>query len=292
MPFRRIISTYLLTVPILVLVAGCGSQNSSNSPDFIDPFDPATATLEEILERTKAAGDEITSYKTRGTVVVETSSDDPDEGGTGELLTEWQSPDRYRVTMKGTDPLTELASGNVILNVGTQSFYNVEWPTNESSWIEMTPRTSPDPSINGAYPTSYLFETGDVELVDSTATADYGSAAFEITIQLPSPKEGQGGNQSEEFISQTINHHLTISTESFLVIEHGLDATLKFEDHGSINRVEYTEEKTVRQELTYNFYDHNEPVSIEIPENYQPWQNPDLVPETAPPHTPTPISGA
>jgi len=109
-PFQREslgIRIFMLTLVIAAtsLVVSC----SSDSPDYDEadqtpfpPLDPASATLEQILERTRIAMGEITSYQTRGTMVI--TGRTPDDGGSGDYFTAWQAPDRFMFRTEGVDP--------------------------------------------------------------------------------------------------------------------------------------------------------------------------------------------
>lgn len=45
---------------------------------------------------------------------------------------------------------------------------------------------------------------------------------------------------------------------------------IEFEDRNTINGFQFTEPKRIDQQLTYEFYDYNQPRTIKPPENYKP----------------------
>ena len=99
----------LVAIAILLTVAitSCGTDESTGNSvgsgsvsgvGSTPPLDPATATLDEILERSRIAMGDVTSYKIRGAVVTEISigSDFVISQRTDEFRV-WQSPDRLHI---------------------------------------------------------------------------------------------------------------------------------------------------------------------------------------------------
>lgn len=143
----------LSAIFVLAAVASsCSDQNEPTSTLF-PLLDPSTATLEEILSRTRTAMDEITSYKTRGTVRVEGMNED--DGGSGEYFTAWQAPDRFMFRTEGRDRDSVELQVMEFRTIGTRSF--VGNPGEE--WQEMQPRPEGDeqPARSSQDPRSRLY---------------------------------------------------------------------------------------------------------------------------------------
>ena len=131
---RKPIATPLTATSTLIFAVAftaCGTaEPASQSPSAaFKPLDPPAATLDQILERTRAAMSKVTSYRTRGTV----DSNLPQTGPSlsNEFFTEWQYPDRRR---NQAGPLQgEGESGFVTeyLSVGVQSFARLNGSTCE-----------------------------------------------------------------------------------------------------------------------------------------------------------------
>jgi hypothetical protein len=283
--------TALIALIAIALIAACGTDDTTNtSAQPSAPYNSATTTLEEILERTRSALNEVTSYQSRGTMIVKSSSDDPSEGGTGEISTAWQSPDRHRMTMEGVDYDSGDPVGNEILTIGNQQFFNLNWPTDETEWHEMAPIDTSVRVHPAEKPLLYLLDNTDIELLSPDKILEDGSRAIELKInQAPTSPETFG----PELIDQAVYHIVLIDPTTFLFIHQTTVAVIEFEDRGSKNGVQYTELKRIDQQFTYEFFDYNVPLTIEAPNNYQPWQGPrpgvDPTP-TQPAHTPTPFS--
>lgn len=293
---RRVLTAVVFL--FVINVVACSSNTSSGSqsidgpppgtlqPDYTTSTIVPSLSLVQILERTREAMREVTSYKTRGRIKVESSSDNPDDGGTGDLFTAWQSPDRFQTIMESTDSDDGVFDRNVILQVGNLRFFG----DGSNEWQEMMPLTDSEGTNPGSNPLLTLLDLENIELTSVDYALDNGSNAYRLEIdQLPPARDIPDGQPPSPIKNEPIHHMLLIDQETFRLVHQTTNYILEFETTKSFNRVRSTEFITITQELTYEFYDYNEHVVIEIPSDYKEWVAPAATAKNDPPD-PTPTA--
>ena len=231
------------------------------------PLDPATATLDQILERTRAAMGEVTSYRSRGTVLVETSNEDPDYGGRGEIFTAWQSPDRYRMITESSDPDSGELIRVEILKIGKRNYFR----GGESDWIEMDPQLESEGRSLSSDPLLYLLDFEDIELESADEILEDGSRAYRLDIDEHRVTPGsQEGEPRGAIIDMQLRHVLLIDRATYRYVSLTTSGSIKSESYSTINGVRSLEILQVNSVYTFEYYDYNEPVVIEPPTDSNP----------------------
>lgn len=271
----------LISVVFVIAAAACGTDEPASqlSSTAIKPLDPATATLDQILERTRAAMSEITSYKTRG--VVDSNLAHTDPSPSNEFFTEWQYPDRHRNQMGPLKGEGESGFVTELLSVGDRYFARL----NDSDWQEQQPRANnEDADRSYGFPLIDL-DSSDVKLISTDEFTDDGVPVFRLEFrgypaaQTTDSEELLAIEQSRSrvrvtlLIDQKTFRYETVIIESLGENESNVDTTANATLGGST--------------ITYDFYGYNEPLDIELPtENVRLLEsNPLATPDVE--HTPT-----
>jgi len=251
------------------------TQSNAAQPTS-QPHDPTTATLEQITEKTRTAMNEITSYQTSGPLIIETTSSNPDDGGTGEIFTTWKFPGRYRMVMEDSDPDTGNSQGTEILTIevltiGDRNLF--VYP--DSEWQEMAP-IGPPSTLPGRMPLlNLLDDLNDITLISTSDTLTDGSNAYRLEIDDFWASSNDDDPQGVGAIKNRQSHYaLVIDQQTFRFVSLVTINTHEIEAHGTLNGVANSEIVKVTQTSTYNFYNYNQPVEIEVPNEYKPWVDP------------------
>ena len=224
---------------------------------------------------------EVTSYRTRGTVDFNLPQTDPSLSN--EFFTEWQYPDRHR---NRSGPLKgEGESGFVTekLSVGVQSFARL----NGSKWQEQPPRPN-----NEEADRSYGFHLIDldarnVELISTDGVTDDGVRVYRLEFRgypVAPTSDSEELLAIEQFRSQT-RVTLLINQETFRYVTAIIESQI--ENGPNIDTTEIA--ILSGSVITYNFYDYNEPVDIELPTENVGLREDNPLATPGVPHTPTAI---
>lgn len=266
----------LFSIGVLAIVSACETDSAGTTTPAGDYLDPSTATLEEILERTRAAMGEITSYQTRGTLVADGLTDD--DGGSGEYFTAWQSPDNFMFRIEGHDPDSGELQVMEFRNIGLRSFAR----NSGEDWQEMQPR--PEPLREQVLPGHLrLLDMDSVKLIANDAISESGTRLhrLEVIETLESSPES----------SMVVTTTLLIDANTYLFVTAISDQMLTFILHSRVNGVESEVPSFGHSVYTSEYHDYNKPVEIEIPENFTPPRtiaNPSATFKPDPTPTPTP----
>ncbi len=248
----------LIVASILIFVVAFAACSSESADD--QSADTSTATLEQVLDGARLAMGDVVTYKTRGRTV------DTDSTGISNIstrsFTEFHSYDRYKFGDRY--PEDEGAYFMEWLVVGSQSFSrnsDPEWQELEPS---SEPRTPTPPSVGFL---SFLYEDG-LALVSTDEVTEDGVSVyrFESTEQF---EHAWGGDQ----VSETLTTSLLIDKESFRIVTRIVDKNYRR------NIVDATEgERPAKPDwwqtvFTEHYYDYNQPVVIEVPDEYVPWSD-------------------
>ncbi len=262
----------LLTVAasmlFVVALAACNSETKADQPSYtgITPLNPETATLEQVLERTRLTMADIVTYKTRGT---NAEIDSTGESTVSSLHSaEFHSYDRYR--FKYGPPEYRGSVFTEWLAVGPRIFSRNSSP----EWQEEKPSSgpvTPTPPSQGFL--SFLYED-DIELISTDALTSDGRSAYRIGFVKnfnPPYSESNIFDNNRQFLVHNYTDSYLIDAESFLIVSR---ATIKlyksnFFDESSSepgDNIEWVETTS-----TTDYYDYNEPVVIDVPGEYVLW---------------------
>lgn len=204
---------------------------------------------------------EVTSYKTRGEMASMQTPVGFDSAG--RYFTEWQSPDRGRSRIEQTDSTSESALFDEIVGVGGQIFIRIH----DSTWREQPPRDVDRAEWPFSPPIIYL-DAPDIELTSRAEITDEGVKVFRLEFsEAPRPASIESDNAVIDISRRPEVHTvLQIDQETFLYVsvtvetrmpEYAVAADPEPVLIGWINKS--------------SFYDYNVPVTINAPDEYEPW---------------------
>jgi hypothetical protein len=228
----------------------CSTEKYERTIDqtLIEPLDPETATLKQILGLSWLANDDVTTYKSCQLRVHRISDDEAELRWV--KFVEFGSEGRYGFrTAHLEDVFSEYRS------VGSQRFKR----SSRHDWEEAVPSPGgPTPNLASELFRSFLDENG-VELLSSNEVTDAGVAVYRLgdkklfTILENSIDVGTQIRSTTVLVDQKTFRIVTG------IIEQDYETPLEGHTPGT---------------TTEHFYDYNEPVVIEIPDNYVPWSEP------------------
>ncbi len=288
------------TVLFVVVSAACVSEKADGLPPYpnieaIDDdavmlyprpaaFDIGAPTLEQVLDRTRSAMNEITSYRTRGASL--------DRDSTTEFslpardFSEQQSRDRYRFGLDSTE--YEGGYFSESLTIGSRNFNrsdretNLEWQESEpifdrGEWVSpfdvilatFLNTDKPDPRIPDG------FELIS-KLISRDEVTDDGIRVYRIEIighYDPPHVEGISSDGGRTFGLETRTTSLLIDKESYRLVAMSISSRYvsNFYDESSSEppaNIEWAETL-----YTERYYDYNEPIVVEVPDEYVPWSD-------------------
>ena len=259
---RNKIVPLLLSISALfvVILAGCNSEDASS-----EPITSESLSLDEIINRSRLAMADVITYKTRGE---EFDSEYHGERTlSGGRFSEFHSYDRFVYgaidTDNGGTKLTEW------LQVGNRVFLR----PSKTTWQEREPFSGPmDPTTWSRSQLSHLFQH-DFELISTDEVTSDGVAVYRIAYTEDRVERwGQRSGYAENFernwgtrpISELYTSALLIDKESFLVVSHVADLDYSSEPS------ELREVTSWQRHIKIDYYDINEPVVIEVPDEYMP----------------------
>lgn len=283
----------LIAVAVFLVIALAACDSDSSDLGQIDPntgfskLDPSRATLEQIIERSRAAMGKVTAYKTRATLVTENSRDqtaremfgtlnNPRRYGPREsqITQEWQSPNRYFTRSE----LTDARFGDLITNesiiIGDQLFSRF----NETEWIQAETPPSPWPEIVHSSHILVL-DASDMKLVSSDEETEDGRKVYHLEFSVNpfaalyeqqfAESESEGFFDPPEYpkVVDSFVTTLLIDHETFRIVRKvgdGRNETVHDPVEGMLNAVD--EWSTSYTSIEY--YDYNVPNVIEEPAEF------------------------
>jgi len=255
------IAAVVLALFVMLLIISCGTDSPASEPgnsDVLVPtINPQTITLEEIVERTRTAMLGITSFRSTASYKTEYSGDGTTGGAT--YTTEWVAPNTTKSITDSTDE-----NGRSIHNeriIFPTEEYTLE---SESGWKR---RLTDDRSASkSSFPESSVFalHASDLSLGSKEDIAENGRPVFTLeTFCVVSP------TADSECIPDD-NNDVDVFTHTVLFIDQQTFRIVQF-----FNTVEYgrrSETARVKNEISAKYYDYNEPITIEAPDEYEDWE--------------------
>lgn len=221
---------------LLIALAACNSDSSDSGQ--IDPnagfskLDPSRATLEEILERTRAAMGKVTAYKSRAIQITDNSRDqaaralfgtlnnprryDPQES---QIVQEWQSPNRYFTRSEMNEVQFDDLKTNESIVIGNRVFSRM----NETEWIQVESPSSPWPEIaNSSH--ILVLDAPDMKLVSSDEETEDGRKIYRLEFSV-NPfaalyEQQFAGSESERPLGRSEYPKVDNSFVTTLLIDH------------------------------------------------------------------------
>ena len=254
----------LLTMSALIIVAlaGCSSPDAAS-----EPVASESLSLEEIINRSRLAMADVITYKTR--------REEFDSEFYGDLtlssggFSEFHSYDRFVYGAIDTD------NGGIKLTEWLQVGNRVFLRPSETVWQEREPFSGPmDPTTWSSSQLSHLFRH-DFELISTDEVTSGGVAVYRIAYTEDRVKRwAQSPGYAENFevvwgarpVSVLYTTALLIDKESFRVVSRVADLDYRSEPS------ELREVTSWQKHIKIDYYDINEPVVIEVPDQYVPWE--------------------
>ena len=253
------------TMLFIVVFGACSSELNSQSLEIsaatIAQLDPSTATLEQVLNRARLAMGDIITYKTRGTSVDRVSGEE--FSAPIRNFAEFHSYDRYKF---GSD-YSEYGGGQFVewLSVGSQHFNRNE----RHGWQEST-----EPSSEGMMPVppsegflSFLYEDG-IELLSTDEVTEDGVRVYRLGFTREFEHSWSG-----DLVSETRTVSLLIDKESFRIVTRIIDKNYTRNIVDATASEPSTKSDRWQMVHTEHYYEYNEPVVIEVPDDYIPWSD-------------------
>jgi len=230
----------------------------------IGTFDTGAMTVEKVRDKARLAAAKIVSYKSRGTVMSRRST-----SGFKEPIREFSevaSNGNYRSGAEYPDPYDDDVDRNEYRRVGTQSFSFSSY----EGWEESSkPRTKPaDNPASGYF--LWLLGEDDIELRSTNERTEDGVEVYRLVFSEKYEQPTRGGG----YIIEVRTNTLLVSKESFRIVAWLQDS------HGDRYAVSAASEIDADTHSRWGkefgiteFYDFNEPVVIEVPDEYVPWRD-------------------
>jgi len=232
-----------------------------NTNTVISPLDPKTATLEQILDRSRLVMGDIVTYKFCATRMVRESSDQEFSVRSYEFVA-FHSYDHIRsVTVH-----PEIDGGYFweSLSLGSR-FLN---RSSDQGWEE-----SFEPPADGMQPTppsaglaSALYED-EIELISTDEVSDSGEKVFRLAFT-----EIHEGSKNGEILQNVVITSVLISQETFRIVTYIREEYAHYEQrtrsNGGLVRLDWW----LGDISTTHYYDHNLPIVLVAPDDYIPWQ--------------------
>lgn len=264
---HKTIVKVLIVAPALLFVAAstaCSSQKTVSQPldtstAALHQVDLDTATLEQVLNRTRLAMGDVVTYKTRGTIVDRVSGEE--FSAPTRNFAEFHSYDRYKF---GSD-YSEYEGGQFVewLSVGSQLFTrNSRHGWQEAHEPSSEPRT-PVPPSQGFL--SFLYQDG-IELVSTDEITEDGVKVYRL-----GSTEKVEHFWSGDPVLETRTVSLLIDKESFRIVTRIIDKNYTRNIVDATDSEPSTKSDRWQMVHTEHYYDFNEPVVIEVPDDYIPW---------------------
>lgn len=263
----RIRTPFLLTISALFLVvavAGCSSPEKVTSRIGDHPIYPITEaetiTLEQVLERARLAMSVTDSYKTRETSYFRTSTTGLEEPSTG--YSELDSNGDFR--MGSTYPRADSDSFFEYRRVGTQFFTR----SHHHGWEEPHKPNLEFGSAQLADRFLEILNADGIQLRSTSERSDDGAWVYRLEYTEESGRFANGGyevvvSSNTVLIDQYTNRIVTVFIDSrhdVYFISEGEQITPD------------TKSRWYESVQTYNYYDYNQPVVVEVPDEYVPWE--------------------
>jgi hypothetical protein len=239
-------------------------QTNTGSP----PLNPETATLEQILERSRPAMGDIVTYKTCG-ISVTRNAIDQDPTASMHSFGVFHSYDHYRTVSKHQNEEDPSDRFSELIAVGSQHFIR----THNHGWEEGS-RPSRPTGMQPSPPSMVLaggLYRDDIKLVSTSEVAYNGENVFRLEYsRLSEPYNPDRTVYDKATNSRT--DALLISQETFRIVTHIQDQ-FSYEP-----ATDGSNGKTAREAWwwhnagTTHYYEYNLPVVITAPDDYIPWQ--------------------
>jgi hypothetical protein len=239
-------------------------QTNTGSP----PLDPETATLEQILERSRLAMGDIVTYKTCG-ISITRNAIDQDPVASMHSFGVFHSYDHYRTVTKHqhegelSDNFTELIA------VGTQHFMR----SHNRGWEEGSKPSRPT-DMQPSPPSMVLaggLHRDDIKLISTSEVAHNGENVFRLEYsRLSEPYNRDRIVYDTATKSRT--DALLISQETFRIVTHIQDQYSYEPASDGSNGKTAREAWWWHNAGTTHYYEYNFPVVITAPDDYIPWQ--------------------
>ncbi|NQW19705.1 MAG: hypothetical protein HQ477_03115 [Chloroflexi bacterium] len=282
------------TLLVAALFVSCGTdERVDDSLDSVlgasigsQPLDPAIATLDEILDRARIVMGEVTSYKTRGTSLLERSigSDFTSTHLTDEIR-EWQSPDRLYVRSEIAESGFRDAILNESINLSDRGYLR----NNDGVWLQIE-SSLPSPWQESTYSAHVIvLDAPDMKLASRSEKTEEGTKVYRLEFTespfLPFYEETQAESaapgpivNSPEFPGNIFTNvtSLLIDQQTFRILAQITDVTTEFiprdqnpdrVDNAVVMSTFVSDERKHTVQTNY-YYDYNVPNVIEQPTEY------------------------
>ena len=284
-----------IAILLTVTITSCGTDESTGNSVGSDsvsgvgptpPLDPATATLDEILERSRIAMGDVTSYKIRGAVVTERSigSDFVSSRRTDEFRV-WQSPDRLHIRSESAASGFRDAHLTETVFMGDQIYSR----SGTTGW-QQPESFSPSRWSEQAYSAHVIvLDAPDMKLVSRNEETDDGTKVYRLEYTespfLPLYEEAQAESEGPEggiprfpeTVSTNLNT-LLIDQQTFRIFAQFTNGTRETTpadrntadaDGANVMLSSGTDERRHTVQTAY-YYDYNVPNVIEPPTEFDP----------------------
>lgn len=224
-------------------------------------LDPNTATLEQILDRSRVAMGDIVTYKScsksldRDSPGAEFSTNFYD-------FTAFHSYDHYRSVMKNS--VDSSAQFWESLKLGSTDFRR----DTDHSWEESQPSPAagmqPTPPSEGL---AWILYEHDLELISNNETADNGEKVYRLAFTKMLP-----GFINEDEVQTARTTSVLISHETFRMVSYIQEDYPGFEWPTDWSKKVAYVDWWLSDVYTMHYFDYNVPVVLESPEDYVPYE--------------------
>ena len=220
----------LVLVVVLMVTAGCAE---GPTPTPTPPGPPLSAV--EVLEQTRQAMTAVTSYK----FVADRTFYEDGQVYPSQFSAQWAEPDRYRLRLEGVTRDGDNYWGEIIA-VGDRSV------NRNSDYLETWTENEPPPAAGFRDPGWAVAGLEQAELHDDTNIA--GRLMYHVTASRPVI--------NPVIVPVIFNSHDLYIGKDDLLVWHLIMESVDTDPN----------EDTTIWNTTYDFYDYNVPVTIELPE--------------------------
>ena len=280
----------LATMALLLVFAivACTPEEQSDLPPFPDPssfdtedamadpgpiafdtsdgaFDDSEVTVEQILQRARFAASEIDSYKSRSTVTTRSST-----SGFGEPTLDFSEHASNGNSRSGTEhphPYNDDVFLSEYRTVGRQNFSF----HSSTGWEESSePRPKPKAILASRYFLS-LLDMNDINLRSTDERSEDGTKVYRLEF---SERHEQPTRGAREYAIQESTHTLLVSKESFRIVAWIQDSHADIYSVSAASEIDSDTHSRGGDDFRITeYYDFNEPVVIEVPDEYVPWSD-------------------